>query len=67
MQAVRILFSEWIMIADQNAASEIYNKLAPLTQKKDRVLVQELGQDSAWDKLLISDDDFRSWLAHTRF
>ena len=38
----------------------------PLTQAKDRVLVQELTKDAAWDKLLLQDDTFRKWLAYAR-
>lgn len=65
IQAARILYSEWIAIG--NSASSIYNAIAPLTQKKDRLLVQEVGRDANWDKLMISDDDFRKWLAYARF
>jgi CRISPR/Cas system-associated endoribonuclease Cas2 len=67
IKAVRILYSEWVAIGDDGKAATIYNRLAPLTQQKDRLLVQELGANAAWDKLMISDDDFRKWLAHARF
>lgn len=67
MNAARILYSEWLVIGEAGLAGQYYNRLAPLTQAKDRLLVQELGQNAAWDKLLISDDNFRKWLAHARF
>ena len=66
MGAARILYSEWVITGDVNAARSIYDKLAPLTQLKDRLLVQELTKDAVWDKLLIQDDTFRKWLAHAR-
>jgi hypothetical protein len=66
LKAVKILYSEWIMIADAGQASTIYGKVAPLTQKKDRLLVQEVTKDAQWDQVLISDDDFRKWLAYAR-
>lgn len=67
MNAVRILYSEWVIVDNPNRAGEIYSELAPLTQQKDRVLVQELGANAGWDKLLISDENFKKWLAHARF
>jgi hypothetical protein len=63
--AARILYSEWIVIGD--SASDVYDLIAPLTQKKDRLLVQEMGSDTKWDKVMISDDDFQAWLTHARF
>ena len=65
MGAARILYSEWLAIGDR--VLHIYNPLAALVQAKDRLLVQEIGTTAAWDKLMISDDDFRAWLAHARF
>jgi hypothetical protein len=64
--AVRILYSEWVVKGDVNQSANIYEKLAPLTTMKDRLLVQELTNDAAWDKLLISDDAFRKLLASAR-
>lgn len=66
LNAKRILYSEWVVIAEVGESSSIYSKIAPLTQKKDRLLVQELTKDAQWDKLLISDDTFRQFLAHAR-
>jgi hypothetical protein len=63
--AARILYSEWIITGNDSARS-IYDKLAPLTQLKDRLLVQEITKDAVWDKLLIQDDTFRKWLAYAR-
>ncbi len=66
MGAARILYSEWVITGEIGAAASIYNKIAPLTQGKDRLLVQEILKDAVWDKLLIQDDTFRKWLAHAR-
>jgi hypothetical protein len=57
--AVKILFSEWIIIGQPGAASGIYNELSPVIKSNDRLLVQGVGRDCAWDRLLISDDRFR--------
>ena len=64
--AVKILYSEWVITGDTGAAASIYGKIAPLTQKKDRLLVQEILKDARWDKLLISDEKFNAFLAHAR-
>lgn len=64
--AVRILYSEWALKGDVGRANAIYTELAPLTQQKDRLLVQELTKDAQWDKLLISDEDFRRLLTQAR-
>lgn len=57
--ATKILFSEWVMRGDPGNASNIYNELAPAIKANDRLLVQEVTRDCAWDRLLISDDLFR--------
>lgn len=67
MGAVKILYSEWAVVAAENAATSIYNSIAPLTKLPDRLLVQELGRNAAWDKLLISDETFRKLVASARF
>lgn len=64
--AVRILYSEWAVRDDVGRANALYRQLAPLTQQKDRLLVQELTKDAQWDKLLITDEAFRQLLAHAR-
>lgn len=56
--ATRILYSEWV--ARGTSATDVYNTLAPLIQPKDRLLVQGMTLEATWDKLMISDDDFRS-------
>jgi hypothetical protein len=66
LQAAKILYSEWILVDDLGKANAIYGEIAPLTRTNDRLLVQELTKDAAWDKLLISDDDFLTWLEHAR-
>jgi hypothetical protein len=58
MGAKKILYSEWVVRG--TSASNVYNELAPLVQKKDRLLVQGMTNEATWDKLMISDDEFRS-------
>ena len=60
--AVKILYSEWLVSGGVNQAAAIYNEIAPLTKLPDRLLVQEITQNAAWDKLLIDDERFRKML-----
>ncbi len=64
--AVKILYSEWAITGAVGQAAQIYGQVAPLTQEKDRLLVQELTKDAKWDKLLISDDVFNKLLLAAR-
>jgi len=64
--AVKILYSEWVVIDDVGRANPIYSALAPCVVLSDRLLVQELTKDAQWDKLLISDEAFRKLLTHAR-
>ena len=64
--AVKILFSEWVLVDEVAQAIPIYNEIAPCTVASDRLLVQELTRDARWDKLLIGDAEFRKLLAHAR-
>jgi hypothetical protein len=66
IEAIKILYSEWVVTGNTGTATNIYNSVAPLTQKKDRLLVQEITKDARWDKLLISDEEFNQLLAHAR-
>ena len=66
MGAVKILYSEWVIAGDTGEATKIYNKIAPKTQMKDRLLVQELTKDARWDKLLISAELFSELIACAR-
>lgn len=66
MGAQRILYSEWVVTDEVDQASVIYSRIAPLTQKKDRLLVQEITKDATWDKLMIGDDTFRNILRKAR-
>ena len=63
---VKILYSEWVLVDEVGKAAAIYDAVAPLTQKKDRLLVQELTKDARWDKLLISDEDFAALIKKAR-
>jgi len=64
--ATRILFSEWVAVADEGQATSLYTEIAPCINLPDRLLVQELTNDAQWDKLLISDEAFRELLANAR-
>lgn len=66
IKAERILYSEWVVIADSGQSGAIYDIIAPLTQQKDKILVQEVTTDAHWDKLMVSDDDFRDFLLNAR-
>jgi hypothetical protein len=64
--ATRILYSEWVVVSNSLSASDIYDEVAPKTQDKDRLLVQEVTDEAVWDKLLIDDVDFRAMLSKAR-
>jgi hypothetical protein len=64
--AVRILYSEWVMEDGIGQAGTIYHEIAPKVQEKDRLLVQEVADDAAWDKLLIPDRVFNKLLNAAR-
>jgi CRISPR-associated endonuclease Cas2 len=64
--AVKILFSEWVIVENEGKATALYNQIAPCTIKSDRLLVQEITRDAYWDKLLISDDEFDMLLKNAR-
>jgi hypothetical protein len=64
--AKRILYSEWVVVAPTGKAQAIYGNIAPLTNGPDRLLIQEILKDAAWDKLLISDEEFRRLLVSAR-
>jgi CRISPR/Cas system-associated endoribonuclease Cas2 len=66
MGATKILYSEWAITGTIGQAAKIYGEIAPLTQDKDRLLVQELTKDALWDKLLISDGEWFELLEHAR-
>lgn len=66
MGAVKILYSEWLVTGSVGTASTIYGQIAPCTQNKDRLLVQEVTSDATWDKLLISDEAFKKLLKSAR-
>jgi len=65
--AVRILFSEWVILIQPSQYVSLYNERSSIIQAKDRLLVQELGRSCAWEKLLISDDEFRALMRGARF
>ena len=66
LDAVRILYSEWIINSDIDAARAIYNHIAPNIQLKDRLLVQEVTRDAVWYNIMIPDGDFENWLSTAR-
>lgn len=64
--ATKVLYSEWIITADAGMAHEIYDAVSVKTQDKDRLLVQEVTKDAAWDRLKITDASFNKFLAKAR-
>lgn len=64
--AVKILFSEWVVVGDGGQAQSIYSSIAPCTIASDRLLVLELTKDAYWDKLLIADSAFGDLLSYAR-
>jgi hypothetical protein len=62
MGAIKILYSEWVFVADEAKAANVYNSIRTLIQGKDRLIVNEVTKDAHWDKLMISDDEFRDIL-----
>lgn len=60
MGAKRILYSEWVVPSDASHANVIYDQIAPLIQGKDRLLVQEIANNAAWDKLMIDNQVFKN-------
>jgi NADPH-dependent 7-cyano-7-deazaguanine reductase QueF-like protein len=66
MGATKILYSEWVITGDTGKASSVYGQIAPLTQQKDRLLLQKVTRDAQWDKLLIDDATFNNLLAYAR-
>lgn len=64
--AVRILYSEWVVVDRIGRAGAIYGSIAPLTALADRLLVQEILYDAKWDKLLISDPDYQAIMRNAR-
>lgn len=64
--ATKILYSEWVIEDEVGKAGDIYRKVAPKTQQKDRLLVQEITKDAVWDQLLMKDESFRQLLSVAR-
>jgi hypothetical protein len=66
LNATKILYSEWVLIDEAGSSAKIYDSILSLTTINDRLLVQELTRDANWDKLLISDEEFRALLYNAR-
>jgi hypothetical protein len=64
--AVKILYSEWLLVEGVNKSTAVYGEIAPLTQGKDRLLVQEVTADATWDKLMVSDAKFKELMRSAR-
>ena len=60
--ATRILFSQWMLKFVSNAASLEHDLMQYIDPATDSFLVMPLTRDVAWNKLMISDDEFRTWL-----
>jgi hypothetical protein len=66
MGATKILYSEWIVTGNTGDAKDIYDRIMPILKLDDRLLVQEVCRNAGWDKLLIADDAFRTYLEYAR-
>ncbi len=64
--ATKILYSEWVIVDQEGQSTSIYEEISPCIRQTDRLLVQELGADATWDKLLISADAFQNLLVNAR-
>lgn len=62
MQAVKILYSEYIVPGSGGTAQDVYKELSPLIRSADRLLVTEIVNNAAWDRLLISDEQFVAYV-----
>ena len=51
-----------LIAGDIATASLLYNRIVQMTRPNDRLLVQEVTKDTAWNRLRISDDEFRQIL-----
>jgi hypothetical protein len=66
LKAVRILYSEWVLASNTTTCGNLYNAVASKTQNKDRLLVVELAKNAQFDKLLISDSEFKEIMVSAR-
>ncbi len=58
--AKRILFSQWLMVHTATPEA-IRNDLQRFIDKNDRILVVELKNHGAWQRLMISNEDVIAW------
>jgi len=58
--ARRILFSEWFLSNDANATA-IRDDLLRFMDNNDRILVVELKNHAAWQRLMIDNNSVLSW------
>jgi hypothetical protein len=66
IKAVKVLYSDWLVVADVGKSQEIYDAVASKMRLNDKVLVQEVTSDATWDKLLVSDEEFLDLLEQAR-
>jgi hypothetical protein len=66
LKAVRILYSEWLLVDEVGASTDLWSKIAPLTSTKDKLLIQEVTNDARWDALMIPDAKFQKLLLEAR-
>jgi CRISPR/Cas system-associated endoribonuclease Cas2 len=60
--AIRVLYSQWLLRFRANAAALEQDLMQYIDPATDTFLVTALTRDTAWNKLRISDADFRVWL-----
>ena len=66
ISAVRILYSEWLVVDDVSKATDLWNLIVPLTSTKDKLLIQEVTKDVCFDALMITDAHFAKLLLQAR-
>jgi hypothetical protein len=59
MSGEKILQSAWVIPAENGSQDTIYNRIQPLVNFHDRILVIEIVGAATWDKLLIEGERFR--------
>jgi hypothetical protein len=62
--AEEVLFSQWVVMAPKASAQVMAEEIdgAISLTGTDRLLVQEVGKDAAWNNLKITDAKFIEWL-----
>jgi hypothetical protein len=60
--AVKVLYSEWILVSSESAAA-LRDDLRAYVDSNDMLLVLALTGEAAWTKLMIGNSEFKQALA----